>query len=243
MGEKGISVLKKYETVNIEHNDDLPFNPNNMYTPWVVKYVLDKRFHKELQDKFLSKNPKSPVIPKDSTSTVKNKKQLKIIDSMNNEKKVVRDTEDYWELAGESLLVCELIPNPPIANSDTVIRMTHSNLYGSCDDVELYVRIGDPKNPTQFDDLNSHVDWMKAILVEELVEINGQEVYRSELTNSSADNQEIPWHGTFEVNFFISSGNHNIEIKVLQPNEINPSGEYEAWRELSGVLSDWNIKV
>lgn len=95
-------------------------------------------------------------------------------------KRVSFKSEHSWELGGESVLFCEAIPNPPQSVGVTLIRITHSNIYFPIDDVEFFIRVGDPRSPTAFDDLDSATDWVIAELVEEIVKVDGVEMHRSE---------------------------------------------------------------
>jgi hypothetical protein len=92
------------------------------------------------------------------------------------ERKAVRDSENVWELGGESDLHAVTIPHPPQARAAAAIRLTHSNSYGPFDEAEFFVRVGDLYHPTTHDDFDSATDWVHATLVEELVFLNGEEV-------------------------------------------------------------------
>ncbi|HPF58407.1 MAG TPA: hypothetical protein PK820_06385 [Candidatus Competibacteraceae bacterium] len=143
----------------------------------------------------------------------------------------VTDSENYWELSGESVLNAAIIPEKPKSNEATLIRLTHSNSYCPIDGVNFYIRIGDPSNPTQFNDLDSHNDWSELKLIEELVLINEEEVLRSEMKAPLAMDEEMPWDATFETKMNIPEGDHLIEIKVVCPSGFMPSG----------VISDWRV--
>src|SRR3954469_1728457 len=106
-------------------------------------------------------------------------------------RKVIRDSETFWQLDGESELYAVTIPDQPKATAATTVRLTHSNSYGPFDEAEFFVRVGDPDEPTDQDDLDSESDWIKAHLVEELVTIDGEEMLRSEARKPFED--ETPW--------------------------------------------------
>lgn len=148
------------------------------------------------------------------------------------QRKAVRDSENFWQLQGESDLYTLTIPDPPKAGTPTIIRLTHSNTYGPVDEVDFYVRIGDPNNPTDQADLDSSPDWVKARLIEELVYVDDEEILRSEAQEPFED--ETPWEGTYEAQLTIPPGQHSIEIKIISriPELLT-----------STVLSDWNITV
>lgn len=129
------------------------------------------------------------------------------------DKKAVQDTENSWQLEGESCLAAITIPNPPVLGTATTVRLTHSNAYGPCDDVDFFVRIGNPCKPTGEKDLDSSADWIKAKLVEEIVSIDGDEMLRSEAKEPFKD--ETPWDGTYEAQLTIPSGKQLIEIKII----------------------------
>ena len=148
------------------------------------------------------------------------------------EKKAIRESEISWQLEGESDLAVITIPDPPMANAPTTIRLTHSNSYGPFAEVEFFVRIGNPDAPTDPEDLDSASDWIKTTLVEELVNVDGEEMLRSEAEEPFEG--ETPWEGTFEAQLTLPRGRHIIEIKILSP---------EPDLQRSMVLNDWEINV
>jgi hypothetical protein len=137
-----------------------------------------------------------------------------------------------WQLDGESDLNAATIPDPPTAGAATTVRLTHSNQYGPFDDADLFVRIGDPDNPTEQDDLDSASDWVQAKLVEELVYVDGEEMLRSEAEEPFED--ETPWDGTYEAQLVLPPGRCSIEIKIV-------SRQPDVMRSL--VLADWEIST
>ncbi|HSU55404.1 MAG TPA: hypothetical protein VLT36_15215 [Candidatus Dormibacteraeota bacterium] len=147
------------------------------------------------------------------------------------ERKVVRSADTWWQLDGESELHATTIPEKPNAGPVTV-RLTHSNVYGPFDKAEFFVRVGDPEDPTGEDDLNAAKDWVKTKLVEELVNVDGEEMLRSEAEEPFED--ETPWEGTYEAQLTLPKGRTSIEIKVV-------SGEPELLSSI--VLSDWELKA
>lgn len=162
--------------------------------------------------------------------TAQTQAKIHPMSASNDERKVVRDSEVFWQLDGESDLNAITIPGPPEAGKPTTIRLTHSNSYGPFDGAEFYVRLGDPENPTEQNDLDSAPDWIKAGLVEELVDVDGEERLRSEADEPFED--ETPWDGTYEAPLTIPRGRHSIEIKIVsqQPDLLR-----------STVLSGWEI--
>ncbi len=149
-----------------------------------------------------------------------------------NSRKVIRDSETFWQLDGESELYAVTIPDPPKAGAATTVRLTHSNSYGPVDEADLFVRVGDPKHPTGQHDLNSARDWVQARLVEELVFVDGEEILRSEAQEVFED--ETLWEGTYDAELVIPAGRHSIEVKII-------SRHPELLRSL--VLADWEIVV
>jgi hypothetical protein len=157
---------------------------------------------------------------------------MSIEDTENGDRKVVRDSDVFWQLDGESDLHAMTIPDPPKAGKATTVRLTHSNSLGPVEEVEVFVRLGDPANPTEPDDLDSATDWVKAKLVEELVYIGGEETLRSEAEEPFED--ETPWDATYEAQLVIPAGEHLIEVKVASkfPEVLT-----------SVVLNDWEIEA
>ncbi|UCH47171.1 MAG: hypothetical protein JSU95_13875 [Betaproteobacteria bacterium] len=144
--------------------------------------------------------------------------------------KAIRKSKWTWELAGESVLLAETTPKKPKHDKPVTVRLTHSNVYGPVDDVQLVVRIGDPDQPTAFDAHDSGGNWQPVTLVEELLSVDGEEVARS--TVSEPVYGEAPWDATYECELTLSQGKHSIEIKLI--SEIDG---------MAGVISDWIVKV
>ena len=146
--------------------------------------------------------------------------------------KAVRETENTWQLEGESDLSAITIPNPPASNSATTVRLTHSNSYGLFEGVDFFVRVGDPDQHTGEFDLDSNNDWVKAFLVEELVCVDDEEMLRSEAEEPFED--EVPWEGTYEAELVIPAGRRSIEIKIVSKHPKLLA---------SRVLADWEITI
>lgn len=146
--------------------------------------------------------------------------------------KAVEDSNINWQLEGESDLSAATIPHPPQAGVPTIVRLTHSNSYGPFDEAEFFVRIGDPDEPTDSEDLDSATDWEKAELIEELVFVDDEQMLRSEAEEPFED--ETPWSGTYEAQLVFPAGRHLIEIKIVsgQPGLL-----------ASRVLADWEVSV
>jgi len=148
------------------------------------------------------------------------------------DRKAVRDSENTWQLEGESDLAAIIIPDPPKAGGTAIIRLTHSNSYGPFDEAEIFIRLGNPAQRTGEFDLDTKKDRIKAKLVEELVYVDDEEILRSEAQEPFED--ETPWDGTYEAQLVIPTGQHSIEIKIVSSNP-----ELLASR----VLSDWDVSV
>lgn len=142
------------------------------------------------------------------------------------------ESDNWWQLEGESDLNCITIPEPPKAGPG-IVRLTHSNSLAPFDEgVSFYVRIGNPDKPTEEDDLDSAKDWVKATLVEELVYVDDDYILRSAAQEPFED--ETLWEGTYEAKLVFPPGRCSIEIKIVSEHP-----------ELLGsrVLNDWEIKV
>ena len=148
------------------------------------------------------------------------------------DRKAIRDSEVFWQLDGESELYAITIPDQPKAAVATTVRLTHSNSYGPFDEVEFFVRVGDPDKRTEQNDLDSTSGWIKAHLVEELVTVEDEEMLRSEAQEPFED--ETPWEGTYDSQLVIPAGRRSIEIKIV-------SRHPELLR--SKVINDWDITV
>jgi hypothetical protein len=147
-------------------------------------------------------------------------------------RKAVRKSQTFWQLDGESDLHAITIPDPPQARAATTVRLAHSNSYGPFDGAEFFVRVGDPAKPTKQDDLDSASDWVRALLVEEFVTVDDEEMLRSEAREPL--DGETPWEGTYDAQLVIPAGQHSIEVKII-------SRQPELLRSL--VLTGWDITV
>lgn len=107
------------------------------------------------------------------------------------------------------------------------MRLTYSNVLGPVDDVRLDVRVGDPADPTDEDGFGARADWQQAVLMEEIVEKEGEPEPRDYGDEPEA---EGPWHATFEAQLAIPAGPYSIEIAVLSPQE---------GVDAPVVISDW----
>lgn len=143
-------------------------------------------------------------------------------------RKVIRESETFWQLEGESVLSAITIPDPPGPGVATTVRLTHSNFVAPFDALVFLVRVGDPAKPTKQDDLDSANDWVAAHLVEELVTIGDEEMLRSEAQEPFED--ETPWEGTYEAQLVIPAGRHSIEIKVVSHRpDLHHSMVFSGW--------------
>jgi hypothetical protein len=155
------------------------------------------------------------------------KKQRKLSD-----KKAVMQSGVFWQLDGESDLRAITIPAAPKVNAATTVRLTHSNSDYPFDEAEFFVRLGNPDNPTEQDDLDSAGDWVQARLVEELVFVDDKEILRSQANEPFKG--LTPWWGTYDAELRIPRGRHSIEIKIVSHRLDVLS---------SGVVADWHIEV
>ncbi len=146
--------------------------------------------------------------------------------------KAVRDSEAFWELPGESELHAGTTPDPPQANKQATVRLTHANPYGPFDEAKFFVRIGDPERPTDQDNPDVITDWVQCKLVEELVHVDGQEMPRAKAKEPFED--ETLWEGTYEAKLKMPAESCSIEIKIVSHH---PELPYVV------VLSDWQIAV
>src|SRR5262245_22857217 len=80
---------------------------------------------------------------------------------MGKDYKAIRDSKNFWQLDGESDLYAITLPSRPKAGVPTIVRITHSNVYGPFDAVDFFVRIGNPAKPTDQYDLDSAKDWVQ----------------------------------------------------------------------------------
>ena len=134
-----------------------------------------------------------------------------------------------FQLTGESIIRATTIPSPPSLKTPTVIRVTHSNPYGFVDS-DVFIRLGDPKNPLDVEDFDTVADWRKANLVEDLVSKDGGEEWA---LRSKAKGNTSVWSGTYEATVQFSKGHHQIEMKIIS----------RVPEVFSIVLSNWKVYV
>jgi len=60
-------------------------------------------------------------------------------------RKVIRDSETFWQLEGESDLCAITIPDPLKPGVAARVRLTHSNSYGPFDDADF---LSESETPT-----------------------------------------------------------------------------------------------
>ena len=154
------------------------------------------------------------------------------MNAMDNLKRVSFKSKQSWELGGESVIYCEVIPNPPQSGKEALVRITHTNVYCPVKDVAFFIRVGNLSKPTPFDDLETATDWVKTELVEEIVFVADEEIHRSKANEPFGPEEEAPWDGTFEAMLTFPTGKNSIEIKVSSSGPIQ-----------SGVISDWVLDV
>ncbi len=163
-------------------------------------------------------------------SAKKPKSAAKPAQSKTSKPKAVRDSEAFWELPGESELRAATTPDPPQANKQTIVRLTHANPYGPFDDAKFFVRIGDPESPTDQANPDAATDWVQCKLVEEIVHVDGKEMPRAKAKEPFED--ETLWEGTYEAKLKMPAASCLIEIKVVSHHSELP---YVV------VISDWEI--
>jgi len=147
-------------------------------------------------------------------------------------RRAVMECDTFWQIQGESDLRAVTIPSPPKRDVATTVRLTHSNSDGVFDELDFFVRVGDPDEPTEQDDLDSGNNWVQAHLIEELVFVDGREIFRSEAHERFKG--ITPWWGTYEAQLNFPKGRHSIEIKIISRSPDLHS---------SGVLCDWHVVV
>jgi ankyrin repeat protein len=147
-----------------------------------------------------------------------------------NAVKAIRESAWTWQLAGESVLLAATDPEQPTRKPVATVRLTHNNVYGPVNAVQLFVRIGKPGKPTAFEDLNTGGKWRPMTLVEELMSVDGEMVARSSVNEPVYG--ETPWEATYECKLAFKRGKHAIEIKVVSDIE-----------GMTGVMADWIVKV
>jgi hypothetical protein len=132
-------------------------------------------------------------------------------------------------LTGESVVRAVTIPDPPSSKTPTVVRITHSNVYGRVDS-EVFVRLGDPSRPLGVQDFDTVADWRKAKLVEDLLWSDEREDW---ISRSKAKGDTSVWSGTYEAELQFSGGHQQIELKLIS----------RVPQVCSIVLSNWKVYV
>ena len=128
-----------------------------------------------------------------------------------------------------SVISAATIPAPPSSKTPTVVRVTHSNVYGRVDS-DVFVRLGDPKKPLDVQDFDTVSDWRKAELVEDLLWNEEQKIW---VLRGKRKGVGIYWSGTYESEIQFSKGYHQIEFKVIS----------RVPEVCSIVLSNWKVYV
>ncbi len=135
----------------------------------------------------------------------------------------------YFQLTGESVLHGATIPTPPSSRMPTNVRVSHSNSFGRVDS-DIFMRLGDPKKPLDAEDFDTVSDWRKAELVEDLLWNDKREEW---VSAAKAKGGTSIWCGTYEVEFHIPKGHHQIDLKVIS----------RVQEVCSIVLSNWKVYV
>ena len=147
--------------------------------------------------------------------------------------KAIAESPLIWALGGESTLQAASLPERPQAGEMTTIRLTHSNSYWPMDEVQFAIRVGQPSAPTPIDQADSVDDWQAMVLIEELLDVEGEIIPRDEAEDDDMVG-EVPWDGTFEAQLCLPAGRCLIEIRVSAPDGGSVS---------SGIIADWTIET
>ena len=142
--------------------------------------------------------------------------------------KRVEESKVYYQLTGESVVQAILIPDPPTSAKPATVRVTHENSLGRVDS-DVFVRLGNPKAPLEWDDFDTVSDWKQAALVEDLLD-DGE---GSWMLRGKAKGEGVYWSGTYEALLQFPKGLHLIEIKIIS----------RVPEVCSIVLSDWIISA
>lgn len=141
----------------------------------------------------------------------------------------VGDAKVNFDLTGESVLRAATIPAPPTSKGPTIVRVSHSNVYGRVDS-DIFVRLGDPKKPLDVEDFDTVSDWRKSKLVEELL---WSEEGDNWVVAANAKGATSVWCGTYDVGLLFPKGHHQIEIKIIS----------RVPEVCSIVLSNWKVYI
>ena len=139
------------------------------------------------------------------------------------------DAKVSFHLTGESVVRAVTIPEPPSSKTPTIIRVTHSNVYGRVDS-DVFVRLGDPEKPLDVQDFDTVPDWRKAELVEDLLWSDTSEEW---VLKAKAKGDTSVWSGTYETEIRFPKGHHQIELKIIS----------RVPEVCSIVLSNWKVYV
>jgi hypothetical protein len=139
------------------------------------------------------------------------------------------DAAVSFYLTGESVIKAATFLAPPKSKTPTTVRITHSNVYG-CVDSDIYVRLGDYKNPLDVQDFDTVLDWKKAKLVEDLL---WNDKLRKWVLKTKAAGDTSGWSGTYEVELQFPKGYQQVEFKIIS----------RVPEVCSIVLSNWKVYV
>jgi hypothetical protein len=142
--------------------------------------------------------------------------------------KRVEDSKVYYQLTGESVVRAVSIPEPPSSKTPAILRVTHQNSLGRVD-ADVFVRLGNPKAPLEWDDFDTVSDWKQASLVEDLLD-DGKGGW---VLRGKAKGEGAYWSGTYETEIQFPKGHHLIEIKIIS----------RVPEVCSIVLSNWKVYV
>lgn len=140
-----------------------------------------------------------------------------------------KNADTSFFLTGDSILRAATIPKPPTAKGRTIVRVTHTNTYG-CVDSDVFVRLGNPKQPLGVEDFDTVSDWQQAKLVEDLVLDGKTDKW---VTRTKKNGEDTTWSGTYEVELQFPKGYSQIELKLIS----------RVPAVCSIVLSNWKVHV
>jgi hypothetical protein len=143
--------------------------------------------------------------------------------------KRIENSKVYYQLTGESVVKAVSIPEPPSSKTPTIVRITHQNSLGRVDS-DIFVRLGNPKAPLEWNDFDTVSDWHEAPLVEDLLWSDEREEWA---LRGKAKGEGVLWSGTYETKIQFPRGHHLIEIKIIS----------RVPEVCSIVLSNWKVYV
>ena len=141
----------------------------------------------------------------------------------------VSNAKVNFDLTGESVIRAATIPSSPTSKGPTIVRVSHSNVYGRVDS-DIFVRLGDPKKPLDVEDFDTVSDWRESKLVEELLWSEERDKW---VLAANAKGDTSVWCGTYDVGLLFPKGHHQIEIKIIS----------RVPEVCSIVLSNWKVYV